>query len=67
MIRAASNPVVSARIALLTSIPHEPSRPKWGYGMIGAKENASDMADVFVSYRRDDREIARQFATGLER
>jgi TolB-like protein/tetratricopeptide (TPR) repeat protein len=35
--------------------------------MIGAKENASDMADVFVSYSRDDREIARQFATGLER
>ena len=35
--------------------------------MIGAKENASDMADVFVSYSRDDRKIAHQFATGLER
>ena len=35
--------------------------------MIGAKERASDMPDVFVSYSRDDRKIARQFATGLER
>jgi tetratricopeptide (TPR) repeat protein len=38
-----------------------------GYGMIGARESAFDMADVFVSYTRDDRNIARQFATGLER
>ena len=35
--------------------------------MIGARESAFDMADVFVSYTRDDRNIARQFATGLER
>ncbi len=35
--------------------------------MIGAKESASDMADVFVSYTKDDRTIARLFATGLER
>jgi TolB-like protein/tetratricopeptide (TPR) repeat protein len=38
-----------------------------GYGMIGARESAFDMADVFVSYTRDDRNIARQFATELER
>jgi TolB-like protein/tetratricopeptide (TPR) repeat protein len=35
--------------------------------MIRARESAFDMADVFVSYTRDDRNIARQFATGLER
>ena len=35
--------------------------------MIGAQENASDMADVFISYSRHDRKIAHQFATGLER
>ncbi len=35
--------------------------------MIGARESAFDMADVFVSYTKDDRNIARQFATGLER
>ena len=35
--------------------------------MIGARESAFDMADVFVSYTRDDRNIARQFAMGLER
>ena len=38
-----------------------------GYGMIGARESAFYMADVFVSYTKDDRNIARQFATGLER
>ena len=35
--------------------------------MIDRQESASDMADVFVSYSRDDRKIAQQFATGLER
>ena len=35
--------------------------------MIGANDRASDMADVFVSYSRDDRKIAQQFAQGLER
>jgi TolB-like protein len=35
--------------------------------MIRGQESASDMADVFVSYSRDDRKVAQQFATGLER
>jgi TolB-like protein len=35
--------------------------------MIGARESAFYMADVFVSYTKDDRNIARQFATELER
>jgi len=35
--------------------------------MIGGQGSAFDMADFFISYSRDDRKSAHQFATGLLR